>query len=247
MRTPPGHDALLDTTSDRPADPAADSGWADPDRVDPMQPDPIRRVIVDRLAIAGRRHSRHRIERSVRAGRPGPHAVVFLFREPDRQDRINPHRMTVATRMFVDGPDVADLPTVLATLTDRVHEYGRPLPDMIAYLADRVEPRGRGSTYLGVAVSSIDVAREGIDPMPWDGLAHLVDGTRMSLHATRPESSPQVESTHTLAHDGPVWAHHTSSWIAIPVAATTRTDLPAAHDTLVTLHQHLRRAELHRA
>lgn len=247
MRTPSGPDALLDTTSDRPADPAAESVWAEPDRVDPMQPDPIRRAVVDRLAIAGRRHPRHRAERSVRAGRPGPHAVVFLFREPGRPDRANPHPITVATRMFVDGPDVADLPTVLATLTDRIQEYGRPLPDTIAYVADRVEPRGRGSTYLGVAVSSIDVAREGIDPMPWDGLAHLVDGTRLSLHATRPESSPQVVSTHTLAHDGPVWAQHPSSWIVTPAGATTRTDLPAAHDTLATLHHHLRSAEPHSA
>ncbi len=245
MNTPPVADALFDSTSDRPAEPAAESGSADPDRVDPMQPDPIRRAVVDRLAIAGRRHPRHRAERSVRAGRPGPHAVVFLFREPDRRDRIHPHRVRVATRMFVDGPDVADLPTVLATLTDRVHEYGRPLPDMIAYLADRAEPRGRGSAYLGIAVSSIDVAREGMDPMPWDGLAHLVDGTRMTLHATRPESPPHVASTHTLAHDGPVWAPHASTWISTPVAATSRTDLPAAHDTLAALHDHLRRAEPH--
>src|SRR5689334_13370460 len=79
---------------------------------------------------------------AARPGRPGPHAIVFLFREPepDAQDRV-----TVATRMFVDGPDVADLPAVLATLTERACEYSRPLPDLIAYLADRVEPRGRDS------------------------------------------------------------------------------------------------------
>src|SRR5437773_678186 len=67
------------TTLDRPADPTGDSGWADPgwmdpDWVDPLRADPIRRAVVDRLAIAGRRHPRHRAERSVRAGRPGPHA-----------------------------------------------------------------------------------------------------------------------------------------------------------------------------
>ena len=105
--------------------------------------------------------------------------------------------------------DVADLPATLATLTDRAREYRRPLPDLVAYLADRVEPRGHDSAYLGVAVSSIDVAREGHDPMPWDGLAHLVDGTRITLHATRPELTPQARSTHTLAHLGPVWAQHT--------------------------------------
>ena len=240
-------DAALVTRSDQPADPPTDSGWVDldPGWVDPRRPDPIRRVVVDRLAIAGRRHTRHRVERSVRTGRPGPHAVVFLFREPDpeRQNRINPDRVTVATRMFVDGPDVADLSAVLATLTDRAREYGRPLPDLIAYLADRVEPRGRSSTYLGVAVSSIDIAREGAEPMPWDGLIHLVDGTRMSLHATRPEFSPQVVSTHTLAHHAPVWEHHTWIWAATPTATPTRTDLPAAHNTLAAFHQHLRDAE----
>ena len=221
----------LDVTPDREAD---------PDLVDPHHPDPIRHAVVDRLAIAGRRHSRHRTERSARAGRPGPHAIVFLFREPepDAQDRV-----TVATRMFVDGPDVADLPAVLATLTERACEYSRPLPDLIAYLADRVEPRGRDSAYLGVAVSSIDVAREGADPMPWDGLAHLVDGTRMTLHATRPGLTPQVASTHTLAHLGPVWAHRTAGWATTPVAATVRTDLAGAHETLATLHGRLRRTE----
>ena len=213
---------------------------ADPDRADPLRPDPLRHAVVDRLAVAGRRHSRHRVERSPRAGRPGAHAIVFLFREPepDAQDRV-----TVATRMFVDGPDVADLPAVLATLTERACEYSRPLPDLIAYLADRVEPRGRDSAYLGVAVSSIDVAREGADPMPWDGLAHLVDGTRMTLHATRPGLTPQVASTHTLAHLGPVWAHRTAGWATTPVAATVRTDLAGAHETLATLHGRLRRTE----
>jgi hypothetical protein len=217
-----------------------DPGSPDPDHVDPMHPDPIRRAVVDRLAIAGRRHSRYRVERSARVGRPGPHAVVFLFREsePDSPDRV-----TVASRMFVDGPDVADLPHALATLTDRAREYSRPLPDLIAYLADRIEPRGRDSSYLGLAVSSIDVAREDRDPMPWDGLAHLVDGTRMTLHGTRPELAPQVRSTHTLAHLGPLWAQQTPTWATSPVAATARTDLADAHGKLAALHGELRGAE----
>src|SRR5690349_20084042 len=184
-------------------EPAADPGRvtetlerpapADADRVDPVQPDPIRRAVVDRLAIAGRRHSRHRAERSARAGKPGPHAIVFLFRErePGLSDRV-----TVATRMFVDGPDVADLPATLATLTDRAREYIRPLPDLIAYLADRVEPRGRDSGYLGVAGSSIAVAREDRDPTPWDGLARLVDGTRRTPPGTPPRPTPPVRSAH---------------------------------------------------
>jgi len=103
-----------DIPSDRPAD---------PDRVDPLRPDPVRHAVVDRLAVAGRRHSRYRAERSARAGRPGPHAIVFLFREsePDAQDRV-----TVATRMFVDGPDVADLPAVLAALHGRLRRTENP-------------------------------------------------------------------------------------------------------------------------
>jgi hypothetical protein len=212
----------------------------DPHHVDPVQPDPIRRAVVDRLAIAGRRHSRHRAERSARAGKPGPHAIVFLFRE---RDPGSPDRVAVATRMFVDGPDVADLPAALATLADRAREYRRPLPDLIAYLADRVEPRGRDSGYLGVAVSSIDVAREDHDPMPWDGLAQLVDGTRMTLHGTRPELAPQVRSTHTLTAPGPLWAQHTPAWATTPVATTARTDLSDAHGELAALHRELRDAD----
>jgi hypothetical protein len=96
---------------------------ADPDRADPLRPDPLRHAVVDRLAVAGRRHSRHRVERSPRAGRPGAHAIVFLFREsePDAQDRV-----TVATRMVVDGPDVADLPAVLAALHGRLRRTENP-------------------------------------------------------------------------------------------------------------------------
>ena len=105
---------------------------ADPDRADPLRPDPLRHAVVDRLAVAGRRHSRHRVERSPRAGRPGAHAIVFLFREsgPDAQDRV-----TVATRAaWATTPvaatartDLSGAHDTLATLHGRRRRAENPL------------------------------------------------------------------------------------------------------------------------
>jgi len=58
-----------------------------------------------------------------------------------------------------------------------------------------------------------------------------------------PPACSSTAPTHTLAHLGPVWAHRTAGWATTPVAATARTDLAGAHETLATLHGRLRRTE----
>ena len=224
----------------------------EPAGVDPQQRDPIRRAVAARLAVAGRRHTRHRTDRAARPERPGPHAVVFLFAEPaptapaDHSPNAATNAaevVTLASRMFLDGPDVADLPTVLAALTERIGDYADlSLPTLIGHVADRVEPlHGPTRRYLGVAVSSIDLNREGgeqADPMPWDGLAHLIDGTRMALHATRPEEPPHIVSTHTLDTNAPIFSNRTWAWATspTPTGPLRRDELTSAHTALANLH-----------
>ena len=198
-------------TGHRPTAPAHDE-------TDPRRRDPIRRAIALRLAVAGRRHVRHRNDLAgVPDRRPGPHAMIFLFRGADPHPAAGPRRdtaITVATRMFLDGPDVQHLPDLLTTITDRArdldrehHRQGRGLTtsDLVGYLTDRIETPPPATRYWGTAVSSIDTTRErsdNPDPMPWDGLVHLIDGTRMSLHTTRqeipPTSSPPTPSTRPI-------------------------------------------------
>ena len=237
-------------TVSNPAEPGPER--SDPEWADPQLRDSIRRAAAQRLALAGRLHTRHRDDRHGRPDRPGPHAVLFLFREPDPG---RPDVITVASRMFLDGPDVAALPTVLTTLTDRAHDFlrvhrgpagqgGLSPHELMTYLADGTEPWGPGSRYLGIGVSSIDTTREDIDPMPWDGLAHLVDGTRLALHATRPEIPPDIISTHTLAYGPPMFEAHTWRWATSTTPAPPgRTDIAAAHTALAALHGHLCRAD----
>ncbi len=144
--------------------------------------------------------------------------------------------------MFLDGPDVADLPAVLTTVAARARDYGPlPLGALVDNLCDRVEPLDPLSRYLGVGVSSIDLTREGAESMPWDGLAHLVDGTRMSLHGTRSEIPPTVMSTHTLDAEMPSFVNRVWQWATSAVPAPiSRPDLAGAHSGLADLHEYLK-------
>ena len=79
--------------------------------------------------------------------------------------------------------------------------------------------------------------------MPWDGLAHLVDGTRMSPARHPPRISPQVVSTHTLDQASEFTPH-------LGLGHRPRRRAPApicpAHDTLAALHRHLTRTQVGR-
>ena len=215
------------------------ASWTQPNDSDPQRQDPIRRGVATRLALAGRRHVRHRTDPVARWGRPGPHAVVFLFREPtsDRGEGV-----IVATRTFPDDPEAADISIVLSVVTAHARDYGDlPRSRLIDHIVDHADPQRSAAPYVGVAVSSIDITRETSDPMPWDGLAYLDDGTRMSLHATRPEIPPDIVSTHTLDTAAPTFDTRTWRWATgtTSVAAPARPDLAAVHDALTDLHEYL--------
>jgi hypothetical protein len=164
-------------------------------------PNPWRRRAADRLTLAGRRHARHLTDLAGTAHRPGPHALIFLHREPD------PHSndpasgaVRIATRMFLHGRDVTDLHTILTELHARALEYAQAgVRHPIAQLADTAEPMTRAAHYLGIAASTIDpTGFNSPGSWPWTGLAQLTDGTRMVIRATSSVETPDLQSSHTL-------------------------------------------------
>ncbi|WP_214405747.1 hypothetical protein [Pseudonocardia lacus] len=168
---------------------------------DHLRPDPVRRKVVDRLTLVGRRHARHLADLHATPTRPGPHVVVFLYRQPTTgADQVRTNDVRIASRMFLDGPDVADLPTVLTTLHQRAREYlatGRFDPRR--HMSDRAEPMTAASTYLGVATSTLIPPLPGTPDTSWQGLASLHDGTRLALRSRSATLHPMtITSTHTL-------------------------------------------------
>ena len=164
-------------------------------------PNPWRRRAVDRLILAGRRHTRHVIDLAGTGRRPGPHALIFLHSEPDpHSNDPSSGTVKVATRMFLHGDDVSDLHTVLVELHARALEYSEAgVRHPIAQLADGAEPMTRAARYLGLGTSTVDPAGfDGPGSWPWTGLVHLADGTRVIIRARGSVDTPDLQSSHTL-------------------------------------------------
>lgn len=166
------------------------------DYPDHIRPDPVRRRVVDRLALVGHRHARHLTDLRDTPDQPGPHVVVFFYRQPgDGADQV-----LIASRMFLDGTDVADLPTVLQTLRRRAAEYRAAGGfDPRRHMTDRAEPMTAAAAYLGVGTSTLFPTPPGASDVPWLGLASLQDGTRLTLRGRSTSARPTaISSTHTL-------------------------------------------------
>jgi hypothetical protein len=120
---------------------------------DPAAAD-LRSQVVRRIRFMNFRHTEHAWERRYRDP-IGPHALAFLFAE---QARGRPPRYTLktATRLFLDGPEVADLPRLLYDLAEVVRRHRRGGPYDPRALADRIEEMSPQAAYIGVAVSSLD-------------------------------------------------------------------------------------------
>jgi hypothetical protein len=172
-----------------------------PDR---MKPDRTRGDVVDRLLLAGRRLARHRADREWAGEHPiGKHIVVFFYLEPGPDDTRD--RLRVATRMFLDGDDVANLRGIILQLHALSREYsamGRFNPR--EQLANRVEPMSADAVYVGLGVGTLDPEDIFLpgphvsDNPPFRGIGVLSDGTRMLARWTGGLDSVLTESTHTL-------------------------------------------------
>ena len=201
------------------------------------RPDPLRWDVVTRLRIAGRMHARHVRDRAhpgtTTLARLARHAVLFCYHTPHSASRIS-----LAGRLFThDDIDAIthghhDLPTVLRTLHARGTEFLRAgRLDPRHHLATHLDPdldtsRGPRSraTFLGVATSTLHtpdastaVHLRAAPQAAWTALAHLADGTALTLRTPDLASTTvalDVESTHTLARtdNDSLFAHQPWRW-----------------------------------
>ncbi|HET9516816.1 MAG TPA: hypothetical protein VFO77_03720 [Actinoplanes sp.] len=113
----------------------------------------LRSQIVRRVRFMNFRHAEHAWERRYRDP-IGPHALAFLYSEPARG---KPPRYTLrtATRLFLAGPEVDDLPRLLQDLAAVVGAQAAGGFDPRT-IADRAEEMSPSSFYVGLAVSSLD-------------------------------------------------------------------------------------------
>jgi hypothetical protein len=135
---------------------------------DPAAAD-LRSQIVRRVRFMNFRHTEHAWERRYRDP-IGPHALAFLYSEPARG---KPARYTLrtATRLFLAGPEVDDLPRLLDDMAKVVGRQPAGAFDPRVF-ADRTEEMSPGSFYVGLAVSSLDTPAG-----PWSHVRQQVAGS----------------------------------------------------------------------
>jgi hypothetical protein len=205
----PGGDRVVDPRSD------AMAGGAEQ-----IQPNRMREDVLDRLTVVSRRHIRHAFERAW-AGKPiGPHALVFFYAEPGATDAAG---LRVATRLFIEGSDVADLPTILRQLLDLAGDYREAGGlDPRTQFATRVEHMSNRAEYLGLGVSTLnpDGGRPRLSgpgagahraspsaeaamlysfaTVPSRAVAQLTDGTFLLLRSSGGLEPTSILSTHSL-------------------------------------------------
>jgi hypothetical protein len=205
----------------------------------------LRNQIVDRLRRMNSLHLRHAWE-TRRRDPIGPHAVVFFYADTASRRPLR-YRLACATRMFLDGEEVRDLPRLLFELGGIAEGYAQDGGfDPRSQMATRAEPMSRDAVYVGAGVSSLDtpsgtwaqVLESGAGPVNIPGrcLAYLSDGG-MILCDRRGQDEYgafHIASTHSLdiafglAHRAWRWGHN------LPVL-----DDPATRDSwgwLIHLH-----------
>jgi hypothetical protein len=129
----------------------------------------LRSQVVRRIRFMNFRHTEHAWDRRYRDP-IGPHALAFLYSEPARG---KPARYTLrtATRLFLAGPEVDDLPRLLHDMAGVVSRQGPGGYDP-RVLADRTEEMSPGAFYVGLAVSSLDTPAG-----PWSHLKQRLAGS----------------------------------------------------------------------
>jgi hypothetical protein len=206
----------------------------------------LRNQIVDRLRRMNSLHLRHAWE-SRRRDPIGPHAIVFCYADTASLRPLR-YRLACATRIFLDGEEVQNLPHLLYELGVIAEGYGAAGGfDPRSQMATRVEPMSSDAVYIGVGVSTLDtpsgawaeVVDSGIGPVNIPGrcFAYLSDGGMLLCDRRGQDEygAFHIVSTHTLdisfgvPHRTWRWGHH------LPAL-----DDPATRDTwgwLMHLHK----------
>lgn len=208
-----------------------------------FRPSAARRLAVDRLILMERRHARHYLDQRY-VGRPiGPHALAWFYWDPEIGHRGS---VRAATRIFLDGPEVADLSAVLVHLRDLARTYDRTSGfDPRRQMTDRAEPMSHNARYLGLGVSSVvlppsdPAARPAINggpsaqrfetALPARGTAMLTDDTWIVAKTHGTIGAPEIASTHTLDREGS--PGRTWRWLtnATPIAPEIAEGMAALH------------------
>jgi hypothetical protein len=176
------------------------------EQVTPRPDDPtdsaLRLQVVDRLRLMNTRQAMHAWDR--RRGDPlGPHGLAFLYYdlEPFGGKWLE---VKAGTRLFLDGDDVQDLPSLLrsmAAVARNYAEHGRLDPlTMMANRSDAMSPQAR---FAGIAVSSLDspegpwrkVQKRALGPLDVSGRCYaiLTDGTKLLIDRNGMHTTGRLE------------------------------------------------------
>jgi hypothetical protein len=178
-----------------------------------MQLDPapdVRRSAIERMRKMNTLHARHAWEKR-RSDPLSPYGVAFLFVQPDsRPRRSRFYYLTASTKLWLAGPEAADLPRLLFDLNNKVREMARPGFDVRDLTNRRDEDMAIDAAYAGVAVSSLDtytgtwsqaqaVANSDAD-IPGSIRMILTDGTIIvcERRSLAEYGEFQIHSTHSL-------------------------------------------------
>jgi hypothetical protein len=163
MRSTPNPHTEFEPSTARHQDTVHDPALAD-----------LRAQVASRLQIMNAMHAHHAWERRHRDP-IAAHALAFFYADPG--GRPNRWELRTGTRLFLDGPDVTDLPRLLYGLTQLARGYRgeRAGFDPRAQMADVVEPMSAQATYFGLGISTLDTPRNGDFGGPWHQVREQVD------------------------------------------------------------------------
>jgi hypothetical protein len=120
----------------------------------------------------------------------GPHGLAFLYRDPITAGDPPRYKVAAATRLFLDGDDVRNLPRLLYEMIGIARDYhARGAFDPRLTMTDRQEEMSVHAEYIGLGVSTLDTPwtpwyealenAAGPLDIPGCGYVMLIDGTRM--------------------------------------------------------------------
>jgi hypothetical protein len=205
---------------------------------------PLRMQVAQRLATAGRRHARHADDQRWNGKPIAPHAVVFLYQDPPTARTGD--GLHCASRLFLAGPDVAHLPTILTQLLERAMEYATGPRDFDPrrQMSTNVEPMHRAAKYVGLGVSTLDgmlapaAAQSGGSALRYDTpfrvLGLLTDETKLVVSGAGMAAPLDIRATHTLdtgQSSGQRWRWMNTAW-----QTTDEQRLPEIWERLAALH-----------
>jgi len=242
-----GHPPASSTANQHVGQPAPAPSVAPPAGVRPereVAEADLRNQVVDRLRKMNVLHGQHAWERRNRDP-IGPHGLAFFFSVPLSVQPLR-YRLATATRMFLDGSDVDNLPRLLYEMRG----IGAGFLDAGGFdprsqMADRVESMPPDARYIGLGVSSLDTptgawremlqTSDGPLNIPGRCYALLADSSRIlcDRRGEREFGAFHISSTHSLDL---VHGHPMRAWRFAPHLLHGEPDTKETWHWLTQLH-----------